>query len=70
MPWLGGRKGILTTSGTSDYAWWGTIISDNMEYKPAPWIYNQMREPGVIWYWINEDDCSPDRGPGKSYSQF
>ena len=64
MPWLGQRKGILTTSGSDDYAWWGTIVSDNVEYDPAPWISSQMKEPGVIWYWINEDDCSPDRVPG------
>jgi len=63
MPWLGQRKGILTTSGSDDYAWWGTIVSDNVEYDPAPWISSQMKEPGVIWYWINEDDCSPDRVP-------
>jgi len=63
MPWLGQRKGILTTSGTAYSYWWGTIVSDNLEYDPAPWISSQMREPGVIWYWINEDDCSLDREP-------
>ncbi|XP_065054894.1 uncharacterized protein LOC135683537 isoform X1 [Rhopilema esculentum] len=63
MPWLGARKGILTTSGSADWYWWGTIISDNLEYKPAPWISSQMKNPGVIWYWVNEDDCDPDRMP-------
>eukprot|EP00794_Sanderia_malayensis_P020639 gene20639-22674_t len=63
MPWLGAKKGILTTSGTSDYAWWGTIIADNKEYNPAPWISGEMSNPGVIWYWVNEDDCSADRKP-------
>ena len=24
-----------------------------------------MRDPGVIWYWVNEDDCDEDRKPGK-----
>ena len=64
MPWLGQTKGILTTSGVSDSGWWGTIISDNLEYNPAPWISGKMAHPGVIWYWINEDDCSADRQPG------
>ena len=64
MPWLGARKGILTTSGTADWYWWGTIISDNLEYKPAPWISSPMKNPGIIWYWVNEDDCDPDRMPG------
>ena len=64
MPWLGQKKGILTTSGTSDNSWWGTIVSDNNEHKPAPWIDSQMTDPGVIWYWLNEDDCSLDREPG------
>ena len=64
MPWLGQKTGILTTSESSDYSWWGTIISDNLQYNPAPWIAPAMRHPGVIWYWVNEDDCSPDRKPG------
>ena len=64
MPWLGGRSGILTTSGRADRSWWGTIISDNLLYKPAPWINTPMANPGIIWYWINEDDCGPDRTTG------
>ena len=69
MPWRGARKGILTTSGTADRHWWGTIISDSNEYKPAPWINSEMANPGLIWYWVNEDDCSPDRMPGTSILQ-
>ena len=70
MPWLGQRAGILTTSGTADKHWWGTIISDNLQYKPAPWISWQMKNPGVIWYWLNEDDCSPNRKPGKTLASI
>ncbi len=61
MPWLGSRKGILTTSGTSDWWWYGTIVSDNLEYQPAPWLNGGMRNPGLIWYFVNEDDCDADR---------
>lgn len=70
MPWLGQKKGILTTSSSSDYAWWGTIIADNNEYQPAPWISGSMSNPGVIWYWINEDDCDSDRKAGLFISSF
>ena len=65
VPWLGGKKGLLTTSENSEDEWWGTIISDNLDYNPAPWIDPEMRQPGIIWYWINEDDCGQDRKPGK-----
>ena len=64
MPWLGEKKGLLTTSEDAENSWWGTIISDNLFYNPAPWIDPQMRQPGIIWYWINEDDCGLDRKPG------
>ena len=65
MPWLGERKGILTTSQSATSSWWGSIISDNLDYNPAPYIHGKMGYPGIIWYWINEDDCSPNRAPGK-----
>ena len=61
MPWLGERKGLLTTSTHADYSNWGSIISETNEYNPAPWIYYKMANPGVIWYWLNEDDnCNYD----------
>ncbi len=70
MPWLGKKAGILTTSGSSDSWWFGTIISDNLQYQPAPWLYTQLKNPGLIWYWLNEDDCSPDRKKGmKGYAK-
>lgn len=65
MPWLGGNMGILTTSSTADSYWWGTIISNTLEYKPAPWISGQMKNPGKIWYWINEDDCDANRATSR-----
>ncbi|XP_068727258.1 uncharacterized protein [Montipora capricornis] len=62
MPWLGERKGLLTTSTHADYSNWGSIISETKEYNPAPWIYYKMANPGVIWYWVNEDDnCNYDK---------
>eukprot|EP00795_Rhopilema_esculentum_P015280 gene15280-6491_t len=63
MPWLGNGNGLLTTAEYSSSYWWGTIVASNDEYRPAPWIYPIMRNPGTIWYWVNEDDCDPDRMP-------
>ena len=64
MPWLGNGNGLLTTADSSSSSWWGTIVASNDEYRPAPWIYPIMINPGKIWYWVNEDDCDPDRMPG------
>ena len=64
MPWFWQRKGILTTSRAVDFHWFGTIVSANLDYNPAPWIMSKIEQPGIIWYWINEDDCSLDRNPG------
>ena len=64
MPWLGARQSLLTTSTHSDYSDWGSIISEKKSSNPAPWIYGSMPSPGVIWYWINEDDCDASRNPG------
>lgn len=78
MPWLGERKGLLTTSTHADYSNWGSIISETKEYNPAPWIYYKMANPGVIWYWVNEDDnCNYDsrmppaaESPIRSYGEL
>ena len=64
MPWLGARQSLLTTSTHSDYSDWGSIISEKKSNNPAPWIYGGMPNPGVIWYWVNEDDCDANRNPG------
>ena len=64
MPWLGARQSLLTTLTHSDYSDWGSIISEKKSNNPAPWIYGSMPNPGVIWYWINEDDCDAIRNPG------
>jgi len=63
MPWLGARQSLLTTSTHSDYSNWGSIISEKKSNNPAPWIYGKMPNPGVIWYWVNEDDCDQSRTP-------
>jgi hypothetical protein len=60
MPWrsqtVGSGTGFLTLSnGTGN--WWGTLVSNNIYYSPAPWISDggggaSSPEPGIIWYWV------------------
>lgn len=60
MPWrsttVGGGTGFLTLSnGTGN--WWGTLVSNNVNYSPAPWITDagggaSNQNPGIIWYWV------------------
>lgn len=60
MPWrsttVGSGTGFLTLSdGTGN--WWGTLISNNSAYSPAPWISDagggtSNSNPGIIWYWV------------------
>jgi len=64
MPYLGQSHSLLTTNEFTNYYGTGTIITDNDKLKPAHWIYPDMYEPGVIWYWMNEDDCDTSRTPG------
>jgi len=64
MPWMERTFGLLTTATKGDWYPRGTIITDRSEGKPANWIYPGMFDPGVIWYWMNEDDCDQRRKPG------
>lgn len=59
MPWygyVGSNTGFYTlSSGTGN--WWGTLISNNVNYSPAPWIGSAgggtaSPNPGIIWYWV------------------
>lgn len=60
MPWygyVGSNTGYLTlSSGTGN--WWGTMIANNSNYSPSPWISDAgtggtpSPNPGIIWYWV------------------
>ena len=57
---------LLTTAWFSNFYPGGSIIWGGTDRWPADWILDSnMRDPGVIWYWVNEDDCDDDRKPGK-----
>ena len=51
----------------------GTIVTQNTIRKrqPAPWIMNTGMDEGMgnIWYWIDENDCNPDRQKSR-YSMY
>ncbi|XP_074614387.1 uncharacterized protein LOC141874129 [Acropora palmata] len=68
MPWFDakgtGRMALLTTSDSPTYYPSGSILWAGTDRHPADWILDYgMRDPGVIWYWVNEDDCDEDRKP-------
>ena len=70
MPWFDskgtGKKAILTTSGSPTSYPAGSILWAGTDRHPADWIWDGgMRDPGVIWYWVNEDDCDANRRPGR-----
>ncbi|XP_022804373.1 uncharacterized protein LOC111341663 [Stylophora pistillata] len=68
MPWFDAKgthkKALLTTSSSPTYYPAGSIIWGGTNRHPADWMSQVgMRDPGVIWYWLNEDDCDKDRKP-------
>jgi hypothetical protein len=58
MPWYwnsGGPAYLTLASGSGN--WWGTLVSNNSTYSPAPWISDanggtNNLNPGIIWYWV------------------
>lgn len=68
MPYIAtGRtdRALLTTAHYTFYYEWGSIVANNSDhYVPAKWITPQKESPGVIWYWINENDCDAGYKPG------
>ena len=75
MPWFDakgtGTKALLTTSSSPTNYPSGSIIWAGTDRHPADWISAVgMRDPGVIWYWVNEDDCDEDRKPGRMFPSY
>jgi hypothetical protein len=46
----------INSSGSGN--WWATLISNNVNYSPAPWLSDAgggtstNPSPGIIWYWV------------------
>ena len=55
LPYYLAEDALLTTSaGTYPNSWWGTLVSRNKHYQPAPYMEAGNRDPGVIWYFMRE----------------
>ncbi|MEX2567688.1 MAG: fibrinogen-like YCDxxxxGGGW domain-containing protein [Cyclobacteriaceae bacterium] len=52
MPWRSTYRNAFLTTDNGSGNWWGTLISNNSSYHPAPWISSLNPNPGVIWYWV------------------
>jgi hypothetical protein len=58
MPWYSNCVGAITTSTSCNGNWWGSLVSTNVSFSPAPWINGScgangcMSDPGIIWYWV------------------
>ncbi|XP_048584529.1 uncharacterized protein LOC5514577 [Nematostella vectensis] len=68
MPWFysdGIENKALLTAATDPINYpTGSIIWGGIDHFPAQWMrYGDMLDPGVIWYWVNEDDCDANRQP-------
>jgi len=52
MPWLpgAGNDALLTTATNADNYWWGTLISSNTDFDPAPYIESLDADPVSIFY--------------------
>jgi hypothetical protein len=63
MPAVQAAPKLLSTD-LGPGGWWGTIISGDGSYDPAPWIYvgvnsqihvagsDDPASPGIMWYWV------------------
>ena len=56
MPYLStdSNNALLTTAKNPNEDFFGTIISRNRTYIPAPWIEGVAENPLHIWYWLRE----------------
>jgi hypothetical protein len=56
MPYLaaGSKDALLTTAENPDQDFFGTVVSRNRTYIPAPWIKGVAENPLHIWYWLRE----------------
>ena len=50
MPYISTQYLLTTWMGTG--SWYGTIATSGVGFTPAPYIYTQNVNPGIIWYWV------------------
>jgi hypothetical protein len=50
-PFVG--NAIFTTTNDDGGSWWGTLMTNNTGWTPAPWQSDTgVSNPYVIWYWV------------------
>ena len=61
MPWYANNganapyvgNAIFTTTHNDSGSWWGTLMTNNTGWTPAPWQSDTgLGNPYVIWYWV------------------
>ena len=61
MPWYANNgsnapyvgNAIFTTTNNDSGSWWGTLMTNNAAWVPAPWQQDTgWGAPRVIWYWV------------------
>lgn len=52
MPWLYPTNNAMLSTWGQAGSWWGTLITNNTSYNPAPYISSIKPTPGIIWYWV------------------
>lgn len=52
VPWSSGTYGLTTWGGANGTNWWGTLVTWQSGWNPAPYINNQQTAPGTIWYFV------------------
>ena len=67
MPWYANPdiyspgNALITTTHNDPYAWFGTVVSNNIAWPPAPWMGGgvtggnvsvDISRPNVIWMWV------------------
>jgi hypothetical protein len=61
MPWYANNgsdapfvgNAIFTTSHNDNGSWWGTLMTNDTGWTPAPWQADTgVGYPKVIWYWV------------------
>ena len=55
LPYYLGSNALLTTSvGRPGNNWWGTLVSKDQNYRPAPYMQAENPHPDIIWYFMRE----------------
>jgi len=52
MPWRTTVSSAYLTTDDGGGNWWGTLVTDNLNYVTAPWIDGNMPTPSKIYYWV------------------